>query len=326
MAPRLSVTILNYNYGHYLAECIDSILAQTFEDFELFVIDDCSSDGSVELITSYSDPRVRPIIHEQNLGFLGSLVQGTEELSTGEYVAVVSADDFVVRPDAFERQVAMLDEHPDVGYCFTGFEIIRPGESTQHASFEHDTVLGPEAAFDEILMARGVWPAHSGTVIRRSSYDAVGGYRRDISMPVDLALWFDLSRTGGLAYAAVCGHSWRLHGDQMTTSKTQLNLREIAQVVTEACEQGERAGFGTGGLTRRAIGAHFGAFAVTEAYGGSRREALRRCWAAVRECPVPALTSKRIWVACVRALLGERLTGAIAGVLRVPRSIARSSS
>lgn len=315
MAPRLSITVLNYNYAHYLPECIGSILAQSFRDFELIVIDDCSQDDSLAVLEELAaDERVRVVAHEENLGFVGSLVEGTEELSTGEYVTVISADDLVVAEDVLERQIAMLDAHPAVGYCFSAFEIIRPGGSAIHESFPDDTVLGADEAFEEIALARGVWPAHSGTVIRRSAYDAAGGYRRDLSMPVDLALWFDLSRQGGLAYVTTCGHSWRLHGDQMTTSKTRLNAREISQVVQEACEEAGRPE-----LTRRAIGAHLGAFAVTEAYADRPREALRRCWASVRESPVPALTSRRLWVASARAVMGRRVSDALSGLVASAR-------
>src|SRR3954452_11728872 len=107
--PTLSVTVLNYNYGAYLPACLDSILGQTFRDFELIVIDDCSTDNSVEVIQPYlADPRVRLVAHQKNVGYCGSLIEGTETQSTGEYVTVISADDLVRRPDAFERQIALL--------------------------------------------------------------------------------------------------------------------------------------------------------------------------------------------------------------------------
>ena len=107
--PLLSVTVLNYNYGSYLPDCIDSILAQTFRDFELIIIDDCSSDNSLDVVQPYlADPRVRLVAHEANVGYGGSLIEGTEVHSRGEYVTVISADDLVTRPDAFERQIALL--------------------------------------------------------------------------------------------------------------------------------------------------------------------------------------------------------------------------
>src|SRR3954447_15199517 len=93
-APTLSVTVLNYNYGSYLPQCLDSILGQTFQDFELIVIDDCSTDNSVGVIQPYlADPRVRLVAHRKNVGYCGSLIEGTETHSSGELVTVISADD-----------------------------------------------------------------------------------------------------------------------------------------------------------------------------------------------------------------------------------------
>src|SRR5215213_1469759 len=109
VVPTLSVTVLNYNYGAYLPACLDSILGQTFRDFELIIIDDCSTDNSLAVIEPYlADPRVRLVAHQANVGYCGSLIEGTEVQSAGELVTVISADDLVRRPDAFERQVRLL--------------------------------------------------------------------------------------------------------------------------------------------------------------------------------------------------------------------------
>ena len=94
VAPPLSVTVLNYNYAHYLAQCLDSILGQTWTDFELILINDCSTDHSMEVIERYvADPRVRVVNHERNRGFVASLIEGAQ-LSRGKYLMVISADDY----------------------------------------------------------------------------------------------------------------------------------------------------------------------------------------------------------------------------------------
>ena len=122
IAPLLSVTVLNYNYGRYLGECLDSILSQTFKDFEVIVIDDCSSDDSVAVVTPYlQDSRVRLIPHERNVGFAGSLMEATEVHSRGELLMVVSADDVVRRNDAFERQVNLMEASDNSAFCFAAY-------------------------------------------------------------------------------------------------------------------------------------------------------------------------------------------------------------
>jgi glycosyltransferase involved in cell wall biosynthesis len=322
--PLLSVLVLNYNYAHFLDECLQSLTAQTLQDMEIIVLDDRSSDDSVAVARKYeSDARLRVVVHEVNRGFCASLIEGTEELSSGKYLAVVSADDFVLDPKAFERQVELLEEHPTATYCFSSFTFVRPDGDTVHESFDTDVVRSPKDSFRDILFSQGVWPPHSGTVLRAESYRAVGGYRRDIAMPVDLAMWFDLALVGGFVYASPSFHVWRLHGNQMTTSKTRANLREIVQVIREACADGEQAGYGTGRAARKAIGTHLAAFTISEAFAGNRSEALTRWRASVREAPVPALMSGRLWIACGRAVLGERLYNGLARTLRRPHRALR---
>src|SRR5512146_3551728 len=95
-APILSVTVLNYNYAHYLPQCLDSILRQTWNDFELILINDRSTDNSLEVIQPYlADPRIRLVDHQQNKGYISSLIEGSE-LSRGRYITVISADDYCV--------------------------------------------------------------------------------------------------------------------------------------------------------------------------------------------------------------------------------------
>src|SRR5690349_16463170 len=120
--PTLSVTVLNYNYGRYLRQCLDSILSQSFTEFEVIVIDDCSDDDSLEILEEYlCDERVRVVAHRQNLGYTSSLVEGTEVLSRGEFVSVISADDMALNPHAFELQIGLLHQDSSVTFCFTAF-------------------------------------------------------------------------------------------------------------------------------------------------------------------------------------------------------------
>ena len=122
-APLLSVTVLNYNYGRFLGQCLDEVLAQSYPHFEVIVVDDCSQDDSLRVVEPYlADPRVRLVAHTTNQGFTRSLIEATEEHSRGEFVMVISADDRTLRPDAFARQLALLIERPDVAWVHTAFE------------------------------------------------------------------------------------------------------------------------------------------------------------------------------------------------------------
>ncbi len=114
-APRVTVLMAVYNGERYLREAMESVLAQTFADFEFLVVDDGSTDASAQIIASYADPRVRPVRNRANLGLVASLNRGLE-LARGEYVARMDADD-ISRPERLSHQVRFMEVHPGVGVC-----------------------------------------------------------------------------------------------------------------------------------------------------------------------------------------------------------------
>ncbi len=119
--PLLSVTVLNYNYAQYLPVCLDSILGQTFRDFELIIINDCSKDNSLEVLQPYlADPRVRLVDHQINKGFVVSLIEGTD-LSRGKYVTVISADDYCISPLAFARLIEMMESEDAPAFAYSAY-------------------------------------------------------------------------------------------------------------------------------------------------------------------------------------------------------------
>ena len=110
--PKVSVIMSAYNDSKYIRQSIDSILSQTFEDFEFIIIDDASSDDTVQIIESYSDKRIRLICNDENQGLTKNLNKALG-YATGEYIARMDGDD-ISHADRFEKQVKYLDEHSDV--------------------------------------------------------------------------------------------------------------------------------------------------------------------------------------------------------------------
>ena len=92
--PKFSICIPNYNYGNYIGETIDSILSQTFQDFEIIIADNCSTDNSIEIIESFNDDRIRLIKNEYNIGFAPNLQKVTQH-AKGEYINLLSSDDMM---------------------------------------------------------------------------------------------------------------------------------------------------------------------------------------------------------------------------------------
>jgi glycosyltransferase involved in cell wall biosynthesis len=117
-APRVSVIMTTYNGARLIGQSIDSLLAQTFRDFELIVVDDCSTDATPQVLRGYRDPRLRVVPTPRNLGVVGSRNFGFAR-AAGDYVATLDHDD-LSRPTRLARQVDFLDRHPGVVLVGTG--------------------------------------------------------------------------------------------------------------------------------------------------------------------------------------------------------------
>src|SRR6266478_5268167 len=115
--PTLSVVVPNYNHARYLPVCLSNILKQSVQPLEIIVLDDASTDNSVEVIRGFAaqNPLIRLVQNEKNLGVMPNLNKGVE-LSRGEYVYIASADDEVV-PGLFEKSLRLLAQHPQAAYC-----------------------------------------------------------------------------------------------------------------------------------------------------------------------------------------------------------------
>ncbi len=109
---KVSVVLPVYNVGAYIQQTIGSVLCQTFQDFELLVLDDCSTDETVAKVRSISDPRLRLIINTQNMGRAGTDNEALQYIK-GEYIAKMDGDD-LCHPERLARQVAYLESHPEV--------------------------------------------------------------------------------------------------------------------------------------------------------------------------------------------------------------------
>lgn len=116
---KLAVLLPTYNAAPYLKESVDSVLNQIFADFDLYIYDDCSTDGSKEVISSFQDARIFYIKNEKNIGVTKTLNRGLDHLlSQYEYIARMDADDWCF-PERFEKQLHFLDINPDITVCGT---------------------------------------------------------------------------------------------------------------------------------------------------------------------------------------------------------------
>src|SRR5215469_11490611 len=170
--PRVSVVIGAYNGERFLRPAIESILNQTFRDFELIVIDDCSTDNSPQILREFTDERMRLIRNERNLGIAGTTNKGIAA-ARGEYIALQDHDD-LSWPTRFECQVAFLDSHPQAGMVGSSCNVIdEEGKLVPHWPVEYENIH---------LRWAILWRCpffHTSVVLRRSSIQEVGGYSSD---------------------------------------------------------------------------------------------------------------------------------------------------
>ncbi len=117
---KISVILTSYNYEQYIKDVIESVLNQTFTDFELIIIDDCSTDNSVEIIKQFDDNRIKFIQNEKNYGLKYS-IQKAVELAQGEWIAFLESDDLWVS-NTLETRLNYANKYPDAGIIFNDVE------------------------------------------------------------------------------------------------------------------------------------------------------------------------------------------------------------
>jgi hypothetical protein len=231
--PVISVLMPVYNAVRFVADAIESVLAQTLKEFEFIIIDDGSTDGSTDLLRRFSgqDTRIR-LVSRPNTGFVAALNEGLL-LAHGRYVARMDADDISL-PDRFAKQVAFLESHPDVavvggairfltedGLSTSGFNP-PPSPASVRKALLHDSAL-----------------AHPTVMMRREALAAVGNYRRAFLAAEDYDLWLRLSERYDLANLEDVVLHYRQHADQVSVRRVchQVFSRLAAQVSASARRQ-----------------------------------------------------------------------------------------
>jgi glycosyltransferase involved in cell wall biosynthesis len=236
--PTVSVVMAVHNTERYVAQAIDSILQQTFTDFELIILNDGSTDGSLCILQQYEkrDNRIR-LISRENQGIprtRNDLLQAAQ----GEFIAVMDSDD-VALPDRLSWQVAFLRQHPEVicvggahdlidhkGRFLTHFQLPTSDEEIQRAAIVgHAPICNPCA------------------VIRREALLQIGGYDERLGQAEDLDVWLKLGEIGKLANLSETVLQYRIH-PRSVSEQAQLFQRQKAK---EACERAwKRRGITTG--------------------------------------------------------------------------------
>jgi glycosyltransferase involved in cell wall biosynthesis len=232
----VSVVIAAYNAERYIGEAIDSILAQTFPDFELLLVDDGSTDATAAIgqEAAKRDARV-VVISQEHLGIPRSRNKGIA-LSRGEFMAVHDADDVSV-PERFARQVDFLDKHPDVAVV---------GSVAEGIDADGSFMRIIQVPLDHESIRRGVPNTlrfiHGSLLIRRAAVEAVGGYRPEFPVSSDYDLYLRLSERFGVANLPEPLYRYRRAETRISMNRRTLQ-HYYHQVVLEMARQREEEGY-----------------------------------------------------------------------------------
>lgn len=195
--PLVSVILPVYNCAGFVGKTIESILDQTYQNMEIIIVDDASTDYTLELIRSYQDFRIkvisceknRNVVHSSNVGF---------KMAKGKYVALIGHDD-LWKQDKLEKQIAFLEEHPSYSICFTRMDVIDDDlmickESHLYQVFS-ETNRTAKAWIRKLFMEGNYFCAPSAC-IRKEVFDRVGYYRYALVQLQDYDLWLRLFLEG----------------------------------------------------------------------------------------------------------------------------------
>jgi len=217
MHPRVSFIVPCYNLAHLLPECVHSILDQSWGDFEVIIMDDCSPDNTPDVANSFNDPRVFHVRNETNLRHLANYNKGIG-LASGDYIWLISADDRLRSSYVLERYVQLMDQYPDVGFVFCPAMAFNSGGETgiEQWSFHgtHDSIFRGHLFLQKLLQSNCV-TAPSG-MVRKECYE-IERFPLDMPYAGDWYLWCLFALHYDVAYVAEAMVDYRKHDLSFTS-------------------------------------------------------------------------------------------------------------
>jgi glycosyltransferase involved in cell wall biosynthesis len=229
--PKVSVIIPNYNHARYLRQRIESVLGQTYQDFEVILLDDCSTDDSRSILSKYADdPRVGIEFNPVNSGSTFKQWDKGVRLARGEYVWIAESDDYA-NERLLERLVSLLDAEASsvLAYC-RSWRVLSDGQISESLNFHYLGLDQQRWATDfwadgreecqNYLVRRNTIPNASAVLFRREVYVRVGGADESLVLCGDWKLWAAMALEGRIAYSGEPLNYYRVH-DKTVRAKSQ---------------------------------------------------------------------------------------------------------
>jgi glycosyltransferase involved in cell wall biosynthesis len=225
---KVSVVIPAYNAMNYLLKTLESVLRQTFTDFEVLIINDGSSDNIVEWASELANPRVK-LISQPNQGV--SVARNTGIAHTqGEYIAFLDADD-LWEPTKLEKQVCCLEENPAVGLVYTWTALIDQSSNPMGKVWVSDL----EGNVWQQIVVKDMISNGSSPMVRRSCFETVGVFDPKLSSAEDRDMWIRIAARYPFAVVKEPLTLYRRHPNNMTTNRQKI-ITQLHQVFEKAFE------------------------------------------------------------------------------------------
>ena len=224
MNPLVSICIPCFNFEKTIVQAIESAISQTYDNIEIIIVDDCSSDNSYEIVKNISDSRIKLYKNEKNLG-MSQNWNKCVTYASGEYVHFLHGDDILLS-DSINKKVNAAVSNDNIVLVFCATEIINSDNKTlMIRRYKNKDVMieGKKIAY-ESLFKRNIYGEPSNVLFRRDAFNVVGGFCTSLKYATDWDLWLEISSIGNVYYINSVLSKYRVSNSNVTSS---LKLKDM---------------------------------------------------------------------------------------------------
>jgi glycosyltransferase involved in cell wall biosynthesis len=238
MIPKISIVFTSYNHKEYLKQALDGLMNQSFKDFELIIIDDCSTDDSQETLMLYTgDPRVKLHLLDKNTGSYVNSSNLGASYATADYIIFAQCDD-VAESNLLEALYNVISQNQNIGVVFSRSRLIDQANNFITIDYEYqeskfkkhcsqDCLITGRQMIDFLSQAC-VIPNLSAAMIRRDLYVKIGGLSTDFKVLADWNFWLEAANITDFFYIANCLNNFRQHNNTIRSNiRNSIQIHEI---------------------------------------------------------------------------------------------------
>lgn len=231
MQSLVSVCIPVYNGEKFIKEAVETALNQKYDNLEVIVVDNCSTDSTVEIVKSVNNPKLRLVVNDSNLGMVGNWNKCIKE-AKGDYINLLCADDRL-KEDCVAKKAAILDEHPNVVLVSSDTDIIsETGEvMMKRKGLRKTGVYSGTKIFRKSIHSRNLYGEPTNVLFRKCVVNKTDGYSGGLPYSPDWEFWLHLSTLGDVGYISEALSEYRVSSVSATDSllKNKNKLKEDSE-------------------------------------------------------------------------------------------------